>query len=252
MKNKFLSILLGLVALLYAVPVLVTVVQSLRYEKSIFTLRQFGELFITNNAVLEHFWLSVGYSAMITFFSITLSFPLGFLFAKMKFWGRNALFFVYILVMMLPFQATLLPNYIQLSNFNLMNTPMAIIIPMIFSPFAVFLFRQCITALPDETIECTLIETSSLVKLFVYIIIPQIKPAIIAISVIVFCESWNIIEQALVFLSDNERIMPLSIMLNRLPENVAFSGAILYMMPALVIFTLTHESLQTAIEKFKW
>jgi multiple sugar transport system permease protein len=252
MKQKLLPILLGLAAAAYAVPVVITVAGSFQYDGSIFTLRQFGELLITNNTVLRHFWLSAGYASVITVFCVAISFPLGFFFAKARFWGRDALFFAYILVMMLPFQATLLPNYIQLRDFDLLGSPMAIVLPMIFSPFAVFLFRQFIKGIPDDLLEYTLLETSSAGKLLWYIVVPQVKAAAVALAVLIFCECWNIVEQALLFLSDNQSIMPLSVMLSRLPEDVAFAGATMYMVPVIAIFFLFRESLQTSMEKYRW
>ena len=245
-------ILLGLAATVYAAPVVITVAKSFQYNRSLFTLRQFGELLITNNTVLRHFWLSAGYASVITAFCIVISFPLGFFFAKARFFGKDALFFAYILVMMLPFQATLLPNYIQLRDFDLLGSPMAIVLPMIFSPFAVFLFRQFIKGIPDDLLEYTLLETSSVGKLLWHIVIPQVRPAIIALAVLIFCECWNIVEQALLFLSDNPKIMPLSVMLNQLPDDVAFAGATMYMVPVMAVFFLFRESLQTSMEKYRW
>jgi multiple sugar transport system permease protein len=250
MKKK--HIILGLAALLYAAPVVITVVLSLQYGQSLITLRQFGELLITNNAILRHFWISAGYAVVITLFCVIISFPPGFLFAKARFIGKDVLFFAYILVMMLPFQATLLPNYIQLRDLDLLGSPSAIVLPMIFSPFAVFLFRQFIKNIPDELLEYTLLETASVAKLLWYTVIPQTKPVIIALAVLIFCESWNIVEQALLFLSDNQKLMPLSVMLQQLPENVAFAGATVYMVPVMAIFIFFRNSLQDSMEKFRW
>jgi multiple sugar transport system permease protein len=245
-------VILGLAAVLYATPVAVTVIKAFQYGRGLFTLRQFGELFITNNAILRHFWLSLAYASVITVFCVAISFPLGFLFAKGRFSGKNALFFVYILVMMLPFQATLLPNYIQLRDLNLLGSPSAIVLPMVFSPFAVFLFRQFIAGIPDELLEYTLLETASVGKLLWYTVIPQTKQAVIALAVLIFCESWNIVEQALLFLSDDQKLMPLSVMLQKLPDDVAFAGATVYMVPVMAVFFLFRESLQTSMEKYRW
>lgn len=252
MKKKILTILLGLAAALYSIPIAITLLKALQYEEKMFTLRQFSELLITNNSVLRYFWLSVGYASLITVFCVVISFPLGFFFAKVSFRGKDALFFVYIMVMMLPFQATLLPNYIQLRDFDLLGSPLAIILPMIFSPFAVFLFRQFIQAIPNDILEYTLLDTSSIGKIFWHVVIPQIKPAIIALAILIFCESWNIVEQALLFLADNPKIMPLSVKLSQLPENVAFAGATMYMLPVIAIFFLFGESFKMAMEKYIW
>ena len=247
-KNFF----IWLAALVFAAPVVVTIAMSFRFGSAIITVRQFWELLITNNAILRHFWVSALYASVITVICVTISLPLGVLFAKMRFRGKDALFFVYILVMMLPFQATLLPNFIQLRDLDLIGSPSAIILPMIFSPFAVFLFRQFIKGIPDELLEYTLLETKSVFRMLWHIIIPQAKPAIITLSVLIFCESWNIVEQALLFLPDNLGFMPLSVMLSQLPENVAFAGATMYMVPIIAVFFLFRDYLQRVMIKFRW
>ena len=133
-------IILAALAAVFVIPVVSTAVKSLSFEGRI-GLGQYWELFVTNFTYLDFFWNSVIYASAITAVSIVVSLPLGFLFAKIKFKGRDGLFFVFILVMLLPFQATLLPNYIQLRDFNMLNTPLALTLPMMFAPFAVFLLR---------------------------------------------------------------------------------------------------------------
>ena len=184
--------------------------------------------------------------------SIAVSLPLGFVFAKIPFKGRDAIFFVYIVVMMLPFQATLLPNYIQLREFNMLNTPLALTVPMMFSPFAVFLFRQFIKNIPNELIDYTMLETSSVFKTFRYAVIPQIKPAIVSLAILIFCESWNMVEQALIFSMENTDIYPLSVVLGDLPSDVSYAGGVIYMFPIVMLFILFRDSLETSMESYKF
>lgn len=252
MKKKRLVIILSVLAFIYIIPVIMTIMKSLQYGEYRLTLRQYLELFVTNHTVMRYFWNSVLYASLITFFCIVLSFPLGFLFAKVTFKGRDALFFVYIVVMLLPFQATLLPNYIQLRDMDILQTRYALMLPMIFSPFAVFLFRQFMIGIPNDVLEYTTLETSSIVQLFRYVVIPQAKPAIVALTVLIFCENWNMVEQAIIFASESPEIMPLSVVLAQLPENVAYAGATIYLYPVLVIFLLFRETLENAMEKFRW
>lgn len=251
-KRLLLLIILTILAAAYVFPVVLTIVNSLRYSGSAFTLRQYGEFFFTNHTAMLYFWNSALYAGAITAVSIIVSFPLGFLFAKVRFRGRDALFFVFVVVMLLPFQATLLPNYIQLRDMKLLNTPLALMLPMMFTPFAVFLYRQFITAIPNELLEYATLETSSVIKLLRHVVMPQLKAPISALAVLIFCESWNMVEQAIIFASEAPDIMPLSVVLTRLPEDVVFAGATIYMYPVLVVFLLFRETLQKAMEKFRW
>ena len=252
MKKKLLVIFLSIFALMYIIPVIVTIIKSLQYDESLFTLGQYVELLTTNYSALYYFWNSALYASVITVFCVILSFPLGFLFAKVSFPGRDALFFIYIVVMLLPFQATLLSNYIQLRDFKLLDTPYALMLPMFFSPFAVFLFRQFISGIPNDQLESTLLETSSVLKLLRYVVMPQLKEAFIALSVMIFCESWNMVEPAIIFASKNERIMPLSVVLTQVPENVPFACSVVYLYPVLIIYILFRDKIQKSMEKFRW
>lgn len=243
-------ILLGIFALLFVIPVISTAVKSFSFEGRI-GLKQYWELFVTNFTYFDFFWNSVLYAAAITVVCIAISLPLGFLFAKVNFKGRDSLFFVFILVMMLPFQATLLPNYIQLRDFKMLNTPLALTVPMMFSPFAVFLLRQFMKTIPNDLIEFTLLETSSVVKTFRYAILPQIKPAIVSLAILIFCESWNMVDQALIFSMENDKIMPLSVILSEIPENVKYAGGTVYMFPIIMLFVMFRETLEESMEAYK-
>lgn len=251
-SRKSLFVILSILALIFVFPVFVTIIKSMQYGNKAITLAQFGEFFFTNHTAMKYFWNSVLYSSVITVFCLIVSFPLGFLFAKVKFPGRDALFLVYIIVMLLPFQATLLPNYIQLRDMNILQTPYGLILPMIFSPFAVFLFRQFIVGISDDVLEYTRLETSSVFLLLRYVVMPQLKEAFAALAILIFCESWNMVEQAIIFASETPEIMPLSVVLNHLPEDVVYAGATVYMYPVLVIFLLFRKTLEKSMEKFRW
>lgn len=243
---------LSVLAILFSLPVVMTFAKSFSQGERHLTLRQYWELFTTNYTYLGYFWNSVVYAALITAVCIAVSLPLGFIFAKVDFKGRDTVFFVYILVMMLPFQATLLPNYIQLREFNMLNTPMALTVPMMFSPFAVFLFRQFMKNIPDELIDCTMLETASVLQLFRYAVIPHIKPAIASLGILLFCESWNMVEQALIFSMSNEDIMPLSVMLGKIPDEVSYAGGVIYIFPILMLFLMFRDALETSMESYKF
>jgi multiple sugar transport system permease protein len=251
-KSKIVTVLLVPVGLIYISPVLVTFALSLRHEDSFFTLNQYWELLVTNYTFLRHFWNSMLYSLSITVICITLSLPLGFLFAKVCFPGRDIIFFVYIVAMMLPFQSTLLPAYIQLRDFGLLGTPAALVLPLAFSPLAVFLFRQFIKSISSDLLDYTTLETSSSFQILWYAVIPQIKPAIAALAVIVFCESWNMVEPVFIFAARNPDIHPLSVTLGDLPNEVSFSAATVYMLPILILFILIKEALVSAVERYRW
>ncbi len=254
MKNKYKirTLFLYILAFIYAFPVAVTIVKSLQFGNSRLTLSGYWELFVNNFTYFDFFWNSVFYSVVNATICVLVSLPLGFLFAKINIKWKNLIFFIYILVMMLPLQSTILPSYILIRDYDLLNKPIALILPMIFSPLAVFLFRQFIKVIPDETIDAALLETSSPLKIFRYILIPQIKHAIIVLFILMFCESWNMVEQALIFASENPDIMPLSVKLSELPSDVAFAGSAVYMFPIIILYFIFDETIEKGMESYKW
>ena len=86
------------------------------------------------------------------------------------------IFYLYIIVMMMPFQVTLLPQYIVSRRFELYDTPWAMILPGIFAPFAAFLLTQVMKSVPDELIEAARLDTGLTLKIIWYIIVPTICP----------------------------------------------------------------------------
>ena len=252
MKKRVETAVFTVLAALYLFPVAVTLVKSLQCGSTLPTLRQYADFFFRDYTAMRYFWNSVLYSLAVTAVCLLVSFPLGFLFAKVKFFGREALFFVYIVVMLLPFQATLLPNYIGLRDMKLLNTPFALVVPLMFSPIAVFLFRQFIAGIEDGILEYTMLETSSVLKLLRHVVFPQTKEAFFTLGVLLFCESWNMVEQVMVFAAEDTEIWPMSVMLERLPGDVSYAGSVVYMYPVLVLFLCFRGVLAKSMEKFRW
>lgn len=247
MKTRTLRFVLGALGAFFFLPSAAVFIKSLIFNDRL-SLLEYWELFTVDHAYFHYFWNSVLYASAITAVSMAFALPLGFVFAKIRFRGSKALFFIYIVVMLLPFQATLLPNYISLRSFNILNTPLALTLPMMFSPLAVFLIRQFMRSVPDELIDYAQLETSSALKILLHAVLPQIKTAIAALAVLIFCESWNMVEQALIFAMDNSGIYPLSVKLSELPENVAGAGGAVYMFPVLMLFLIFRKPLETSAE----
>ncbi len=253
-RNHWVSkLLLLLVGLAFISPVVITLLESLRYGDNFPTVQQYGELMITNNAVLPYFWNSVFYSLVITVAGVILAFPLGFVFAKVKFPGRNILFFIFIIAMMLPFQTISLSMYIQLRDLHMLNSRWSLIMPLVFSPFAVFLFRQFIKSVPTELLDYTTLETTSAFKVLWHAVLPQTKPAIAAVAIMTFCEAWNMVEPVRYFINFRQLdIRPLSVVLDELPSSVSFSAAAVYITPILLLYLLFKDSLVASMERFHW
>lgn len=202
------------------------------------TFMQYYNVLLRKPVFLIMFWNSVFLTLPIVLGQILVATMAAYAFSKLKFPFSDKIFFIYIIVMMMPFQVTLVPNYIILSKLNLMGSYLAVILPGVFATFGVFLLRQFMIYIPDDYCEAAKIDGAGYFKSFAAVILPQCKGAIASLAILVFIDNWNMVEQPLIFLKD-ETMHPLSIFLSRINSmdlGVAFACGILYMIPALLVF----------------
>ncbi len=199
---------------------------------------QYYNVLLRKPKFLLMFWNSVFLTVPIVVGQIIVATLAAYAFSKLKFPFSDKIFFIYIIVMMMPFQVTLVPNYIVLKNLNLLGSYWSIILPGTFATFGVFLLRQFMIYIPDEYCEAAKIDGAGYLKSFFRIILPQCKGALASLAILVFIDNWNMVEQPLIFL-DNETMHPLSIFLSRINEQeigIAFACGMLYMIPTLLVF----------------
>ena len=119
----------------------------------LFSLRQYYDILITDTSILRMFVNSALYTALILLGQAAVIPLMAYGLSRFKFRGRDAIFFGIILLMLLPFQVTMVPNVLTLKQIGLLNTIWAVIMPMWFSPFYIFLLRQFMLGLPNDLIE---------------------------------------------------------------------------------------------------
>ncbi|MGO4347580.1 carbohydrate ABC transporter permease [Paenibacillus sp. MCAF9] len=199
---------------------------------------QYAEVLVHKPMFLHMFWNSVFIVVPIIVLQVMIASLAAYAFAKLRFWGRDKLFVVYLMTMLMPFQVTLVPNYIIADKLGLMNTTSAIILPGIFSAFGVFMLRQFMMHIPYTYVEAAKIDGAGHATIFCKIIVPLVKPGIAALIVLLFVDNWNMVEQPLIFLEDTFK-QPLSLYLSRISEGargVAFAASVLYMTPMVLLF----------------
>ncbi|WP_368506016.1 carbohydrate ABC transporter permease [Alkalihalophilus sp. As8PL] len=111
--------------------------------------------------------------------------------AKFEFKGNKIIFLVFLLSMMIPYQATLIPLFQLMARFNLLNTYFALIAPMLSYPFAIFLMRQNFLAFPKALLESARLDGASEFRVFLQIVLPSMKPALAATAIFLFMMQWN-------------------------------------------------------------
>jgi multiple sugar transport system permease protein len=163
---------------------------------------------------------------------------------------KEILFFVYIVVMLMPLQAVLVPNFIIADQLGITQSPWAIIWPGIFAPFGTFILRQSMKAVPTANYEAARMDGAGELYIFLFIVLPQMKSGIAALTILVFIEYWNVVEQAVIFIRDY-RLEPLSVFLSRLSDGsiaLIFAASAVYMLFPFLWLLIGQEHLQKGIE----
>ena len=232
-------IFLILITAVFLFPVVYMIACSFMSDSQVSSMLDFtnGE-YKEINLIPEMFSLEQYYQVFFRRPEYLVSALAAFAFAKLKFPFRDKLFFVYIVLLILPLQVTLVPNYIVLDNLNLLNNFLAIILPGTFSAFGICLLRQSIKYIPESTIEAARIDGASYFKIFTNIILPQIKGGLITLTLLCFIDNWNVVEQPLIYF-DDEAMYPLSIGLSDISNSdygIIFACGVMFMIIPLLIY----------------
>lgn len=269
---RFLLVILALVILL---PVIVTVLYSFfspeeirafmdtrgsfsdtawmdaRLSPRMFSLSQYWKILIVDTSVLRMFAMSVFYTVMILLGQAVFVPMLAYALSRFRFKGRNVIFMVILLLMLLPYQVTMVPNVLTLRRMGLMNTVWAVILPLWFAPFYVFLLRQFMASLPNELFEAAQVDGAGTIRCYFHVALPVCRPAIGAALALSFADCWNLVEQPMTYLSQRTELQPLSVMFNQLVSEstgVEFAGAVIYMLPALFVYLYFLEDILSGIQ----
>lgn len=161
----------------------------------------------------------------------------------------DVIFFSYVILMLMPYQVTLVPNYLVSDWLGLLNTRWAIILPGTFAPFSVFLLTKFMRRIPNSLIEAAKLDGSTEWQVFKNICLPQCRSALYSIAILVFIDYWNMVEQPLILLSE-PNLHPLSVYLSTINAGeigIAFAIAVIYMLPGLLMFLHGEEYLVEGI-----
>ena len=151
--------------------------------------------------------------------------------------------------MLMPYQVTLVPNYLVSEWLHILDTRWAIILPGIFAPFSVFILTKFMRRIPTAMIEAAKLDGANEFQIFTRIFLPLCKGTIYSVIILVFIDYWNMVEQPLILLSDSE-LHPLSVFLSKVnteDAGLAFAVATVYMVPTLLIFLYSEDYLVEGI-----
>jgi multiple sugar transport system permease protein len=214
------------------------------------TLSQYYDVLVAKPQFLFMFWNSVKIVVPILIGQIIVASLAGYAFSHLRFRSREAIFFMYIITMLMPYQVTLVPNYIIADKLGLINSYASIIFPGIFSTFGVFLLRQFMMYVPASYAEAARVDGASHLYIFSRIMLPLCKSGLAALSILVFIDNWNMVEQPLIFLQDAIK-QPLSVYLSLIAEGergIAFAACTLYMLPMILVALYAEKDLVEGIQ----
>lgn len=208
-------------------------------------LDQYYEVFFRTPKLLYMFWNSVLVTVPVVIGQISLAFLAAYGFSKLKFPGSEMLFFVYIVIMLMPFQVTMVPNYIMLNKLKLLDTKWALILPGIFNTFSVFFLKQFMEGIDKCFLEEARLLGASELQIVKYVMLPMSKPIIMSVIVFIFIDYWSMAEQPMIFLKNQDNY-PLSAYLGTINSSkigIGFASSILYMFLPINLAVYAQEDL---------
>ncbi len=209
----------------------------------------YGKLLFLSPQFFVLFWNSVKMVMLILAGQLFIGVPAAWSFAVYQNRLGKLLFTLYVVLMLLPFQVTMLSSYLVLNSFSLLNTQTAVILPVVFSTFPVFLCYGGFRGIPMQLFEAARVDGATEMFLFFKIGLPLGKSGILSALVLGFLEYWNMMEQPMAFL-DDKSLWPLSLYLPEITwerAGFAFCASIITLIPAAFVFVLGQDYLEQGI-----
>lgn len=270
MKRKLLWFLMGVFALIMLLPIWIAVTGAFSSQWELTenlrpvlgngqglakwtllpqspTLKSLVQVLLDSPEFFTMFWNSVTITAGILLGQFAIAVPAAWGLAKLHL--PRKLGNLYMVLMLLPFQVLMYPEYLVLKSLGLLNTLWAVILPGVFSAYPVFLLTRFFGAIPEEILEAARLDGAGEWQIFRYIALPLGLPGLLSVGILSFLDAWNLIEQPMTFLK-NRALWPLSLFL---PETtltdagLGFAAALLMLIPALLLFGLCQDALEQGI-----
>lgn len=233
-----------LFVLLCTAPVAVVFLRSFRGAEGGLSAVSYLQALFRTEDFYRAYWNSVAYTVLIILFNIPISVLTAYGFFRFRFSGKNGAFRLYIILMLMPFQATIVPQYLTLKALGLIEQPLAVILPNIFATFGTILMIQQMKGLDRSLFDAAEMDGFSEFQMMTRIALPTVKPLVFALTTLSFINYWSMVEQPLIFLSEPSHL-PLSMILNSSSRfrQVAYSLGVLFSVLPLLIYQATYDDL---------
>ena len=222
---------------------------NLKFIPDMVSFAQYYTVLFKSPEYLFKFWNSMIYTVPIVGVQLALASLAAYGFSRHQSRIKEVIFFCYIVLMLMPYQVTLVPNYLVSDFLGILDTKWAIWFPGFFSPFAIYLLTKFMKRVPKELTEAAEIDGAGEWDIFSKIQLPLCKGGIASITILVFFDYWNMVEQPLILLKDPEK-HPLSVFLSKINTgeiSLAFAVAVIYLIPPLLLFLYGEDYLVEGI-----
>ncbi len=227
-----------------------TKIRFLRLIPDRFTLSQYYQALIGNTQYTRALLNSVGFTFISTAVTLLIALPAAYAFAFCKFLYKRFLIAVYLILMLLPYQAIEMPHFFILRDLGILGTDLSVILTNIFDTFDVVLLTFLFATVPENSLEAASLDGAGVWQTLIYIILPQMKHGIFTVMVLKFINVWNLTEQPILFLEDTSQY-PLSVMLPELNGSFsasAFAFSIIFILPPVLVYLFFRDSLESTVE----
>lgn len=213
------------------------------------TFRSYVELLLDTPRFFVVFWNSCKQVFPSLLGQLIIGVPAAWSFAKFDFRGKKAIFTMYIILMIMPFQVTMVSNYLVLDKLHLLDKHLSIVLPAAFSTFPVFIMVKFFKAIPKSLFEAASIDGAGEWRIFCNIGVPMGRGGIISAMILGFLELWNAIEQPLNYIKTASR-WPLTLYLPNISgakAGISLVGSVIMLLPALLLFLYGQKYLEQGI-----
>lgn len=222
---------------------------NLKFLPGIFSVSQYYTVLFKSPEYLNKFWNSVILVVPIVLFQLAIASIAAYGFTRYRGRVREIIFFLYIILMLMPYQVTLVPNYLIAEWTGLLGSRWSIILPGAFAPFSVFILTKYMRRISGSLIDAAKLDGAGEWRIFWNICMPMCRATLYSVAILVFIDYWNMVEQPIILLSDAE-LHPLSVYLSKINSaeiGLAFAVATIYMIPTLLLFLHGEEYLVEGI-----
>ncbi|BDZ51851.1 sugar ABC transporter permease [Frondihabitans sucicola] len=271
-RSKLLTALLWLCGLYFVLPILWLVIASTKDNADLFSTfgywfgakfslwENLKDVFTTGNGIYLHWALNTVVYALVSAVGASfLATMAGYAFAKYRFPGAKIMFSVVLGAIMIPLTALALPTYLIFSHFGITNTPIAVIVPSLVSPFGVFLMRvYAADAIPDSMIEAARVDGASEGRIFFQVGLRLLGPGIVTVFLFALVATWNNYFLPLIMLNSSN-LYPLTVGLAQQQATSAggggsqalfstvITGSLVSIVPLIVAFLFLQRYWQTGL-----